>query len=102
MQYVGTSFTIDAHESPSLSQTWKFFEFLCGFLNRSYCNIRLSVGTVSVKYGNIEFPGGGIPGNSGWGWGVSLGCPNPSPISVQKLSFFTPIFRPGPGSSKDG
>lgn len=48
----------------------------------------------SVKYGNIEFPGGGIPGNSGWGWGVSLGSPNPSP--------FSPIFRAGPGSSKDG
>ena len=52
------------------------------------------MGTVSVKYGNIEFPGGGIPGNSGWGWGVSLGSPNPSP--------FSPIFRAGPGSSKDG
>ena len=27
--------------------------------------------------------------------GVPLGSPNPDPISNQKMSFFTPVFRPG-------
>ena len=36
---------------------------------------------------------GGTPGNSSWG--VPPGSPNPHPISDQKLSFFTPVFRPG-------
>ena len=36
--------------------------------------------------------GGSTPGNSSGG--VLLGSPNPDPISDQKMSFFTPIFRP--------
>ena len=27
--------------------------------------------------------------------GVPLGSPNPDPISNQKMSFSTPVFRPG-------
>ena len=29
------------------------------------------------------------------GGGVPPGSPNPDPISDQKMSFFTPVFRPG-------
>ena len=36
---------------------------------------------------------GGTPGNS-W-WGCAAGFPNPNPISDQKMSFSTPVFRPG-------
>ena len=31
--------------------------------------------------------------------GVPPGSPNPDPISDQKMSFSTPVFRPGGGSS---
>ena len=34
--------------------------------------------------------GGGTPGNSWWG----SAAPNPDPISNQKMSFSTPVFRP--------
>ena len=27
--------------------------------------------------------------------GVPLGSPNPNPVSDQKMTFFTPVFRPG-------
>ena len=30
-----------------------------------------------------------------YGEGVPSGAPNPGPISDQKHSFFTPVFRPG-------
>ena len=29
------------------------------------------------------------------GWGMPPGSRNPDPISDQKMSFFTPVFRPG-------
>ena len=35
----------------------------------------------------------GTRGNS-W-WGCAAGFPNPNPISDQKMSFSTPVFRPG-------
>ena len=38
---------------------------------------------------------GGTPGNSWWGYyTVPPGSPNPDPISDQKVSFSTPVFRP--------
>ena len=38
----------------------------------------------------------------GGGGGVPLGSPNPDPTSDQKISFSTPVFRPGPSCSKLG
>ena len=34
------------------------------------------------------------------GGGMPLGFPNPDPISDQKMSFSTPVFRPGGGQKK--
>ena len=43
---------------------------------------------------NPELGGGGVTsGNSSWG--CAPGSPNPNPISDQKVSFSTPVFRPG-------
>ena len=33
------------------------------------------------------------------GEGVPTVSPNPNPISDQKVSFFTPVFRPGIGKN---
>ena len=45
---------------------------------------------------------GGVPGGGGaavflvmLGGGLPPGCSTPDPISDQKMSFFTPVFRPG-------
>ena len=42
---------------------------------------------------NVKNSRRGTSGNS-W-WGCAAGFPNPNPISDQKMSFSTPVFRPG-------
>ena len=42
----------------------------------------------------VNPPPGRTPGDS-WGGGVPPGSSNPGPISDPKMSYFTPVFRPG-------
>ena len=50
--------------------------------------------TFNLKMVNAIIPGGGVHLGI-LGGGVPPGSPNPDLISDRKLSFFTPVFRPG-------
>ena len=64
------------------------------FFNGGY--ILYERGTVPVKmvYNWVRGWTMGRPGDFGHGEGVPPGSLNSDPISDQKLSFFTPVFRP--------